>query len=77
MRKNLGHFAMPALRSVCTCDLSLSLVSQRHAKLHKKFHWRRRMVDGWPACIHYVSFFEYLEKIELYCSKENHNLGIF
>ena len=24
-----------------------------------------------------VSFFEYLEKIELYCSKENHNLGIF
>ena len=53
MRKNLGHFAMPALRSVCTCDLSLSLVSQRHAKLHKKFHWRRRMVDGWPACIHY------------------------
>ena len=25
----------------------------------------------------FVSFFEYLEKIELYCSKENHNLGIF
>ena len=24
-----------------------------------------------------VSFFEYLEKIELYCSKENYNLGIF
>ena len=23
-----------------------------------------------------VSFFEYLEKIELYCSKENHNLGL-
>ena len=25
----------------------------------------------------FVSFFEYLEKIELYCSKENYNLGIF
>ena len=24
--------------------------------------------------LYYVSFFEYLEKIELYCSKENHNL---
>ena len=24
-----------------------------------------------------VSFFEYLEKIELYCSKENYNLGFF
>ena len=24
-----------------------------------------------------VSFFEYLEKIELYCSKKNYNLGIF
>ena len=29
----------------------------------------------WLACFEmFVSFFEYLEKIELYCSKENHNL---
>ena len=36
----------------------------------------------WRACSklsvgEQVSFFEYLEKIELYCSKENYDLGIF
>ena len=37
--------------------------------------YRKAMAGPSPRL--FVSFFEYLEKIELYCSKENYNLGIF
>ena len=56
-------------------------------KANQLYHFSSTLCRGpcrvwcWPWKIREaassVSFFEYLEKIELYCSKENYNLGIF
>ena len=55
------------------CSVGNSVLIQSHvAILRLSFSFGTH-----PPIPGLVSFFEYLEKIELYCSKENYNLGIF